>query len=108
MTICIGIMQIIRKATQLPNVGKSQRETNPSETAITKIAAAIPNTGCLNPSTLPPLVAIRYFARGMIPHRMECRLRGLKQKDRRRFVRGLVVSDSRETYCWLLAVPVVP
>jgi hypothetical protein len=44
--------QIIRYATQVPNVGKSKRETKTSDTAMTETVATMPRTGCLIPNNL--------------------------------------------------------
>ena len=46
MTICMGMKQMVRNATQLANMGKVNSAMKPSETAITRNEAAIPKAGC--------------------------------------------------------------
>jgi hypothetical protein len=46
MTISIGIMDAITKITQLANVGKSNREMTPRDTAMIRAVATIPRAGC--------------------------------------------------------------
>src|SRR5215470_11318826 len=54
----------------------------PSDTAITRIAAAIPRTGCLNLNTRPPLWLDQAFCAGMIPQRIICQGGRLQQEGR--------------------------
>src|SRR5262245_12716002 len=46
ITTCIGMMQSRKYETHPANVGKSNSETRPSETAHTSNVAMIPRTGC--------------------------------------------------------------
>jgi hypothetical protein len=52
MTISMGMKQIIRKATHVPNVGKANNAINPSETAITNSEETIPSAGCFTSASL--------------------------------------------------------
>src|SRR5271154_1228472 len=50
-TISMGMKQIVRKATQVANIGKANSEIKPNETAITSAVATTPSSGCF---TLAP------------------------------------------------------
>ena len=49
ITICIGMIQSRKYETHPANVGKSNSEISPSETAHTSSVAIIPRTGCFMP-----------------------------------------------------------
>src|SRR5690242_2336686 len=62
MTICIGMKQMVRKATQLAKMGKVNRAMKPSETAITRNEAATPRAGCFTSASFSHAVRISQTA----------------------------------------------
>src|SRR6185295_18975018 len=70
MTISIGTMDAMTKITQLPNVGKSNREITPREIAIIRTVATIPSAGCF---MRPPTGEV---SRATISHHLQNAMRG--------------------------------
>ena len=67
MMISIGMMEAITKMTQLPNVGKSNSEMTPRETAMIRMVDTIPSAGCFKQSSYLGSESSYYITRGQNP-----------------------------------------